>query len=172
MGDVQRLVIIGFHQPKQSVDDVVDIGEGTRLLPVAVNVDNTGIRRLCHLAADRGRRLGALAVPCAVRSERITDPRDRAVDAVIAAVGVVQFFREQFFLAEREGVEAGVGLLVQGGQDGDAAETLRGERIDFEPVRIDALARGEQDLADGPVLRIASRVCRFIFSELVRISAS
>mmetsp|Transcript_18288 Transcript_18288/g.61458 ORF Transcript_18288/g.61458 Transcript_18288/m.61458 type:complete len:217 (-) Transcript_18288:489-1139(-) len=82
--NVERLLVVGHHQPDDALDGVVNVAEGARLLPVAPHLELA--RRCDGLAAKCGGRLFAPSLP---RAERAVDVVEAADARLHAKVGVI-----------------------------------------------------------------------------------
>mmetsp|Transcript_6227 Transcript_6227/g.20641 ORF Transcript_6227/g.20641 Transcript_6227/m.20641 type:complete len:219 (+) Transcript_6227:424-1080(+) len=82
--NVERLLVVGHHQPDDALDGVVNVAEGARLLPVAPHLELA--RRCDALAAKCGGRLFAPSLP---RAERAVDVVEAADARLHAKVGVI-----------------------------------------------------------------------------------
>ena len=85
------------HQPQRRVEAFLHEEERSGLKTVAPDIDLAAIRRLGDLAADRGGRLFAPAGPGAFWPEDVVIARDAAFHAMVAVVGEVDPFGEEFF---------------------------------------------------------------------------
>src|SRR5207244_13106061 len=85
--DVRRPAQRGLGESVDALLHVIDVGVGANGPAVAPHLDRATVRRLGHLAADRGGRLFPPAGPGALRSVAVLEPRDPHLDPVLAAEG-------------------------------------------------------------------------------------
>ena len=86
LSEIQRLAVVGRHQPLDPFEAVADIAERSRLLAVAPDIDLAlaGELRRRHLVAHRGRRLLAPPVPRPERPVDVVEADDaRAASSVL-----------------------------------------------------------------------------------------
>jgi len=99
--DRRRDQIVAMRDHVNALHTVVNIHEAAGLLARAPDVDAQilFINRLDHLAAHRGGRLFAAAVPGAVRAVNIVETRDERLHAALVPVFLAEHFGNQFLPA-------------------------------------------------------------------------
>ena len=130
--EVERLddVAVG-DQPDRALDAVVDVHEAAGLLAVAPDLDLVLAGQLGgdDLAADRGRRLLAAAVPGAVRAVDVVVARDAGGEAEVLAEVAAHALAEQLLPAVAVLRHGGVGVLfLERGDVGVASACRRCRR--------------------------------------------
>ena len=147
--EVQRLVVIGVHQPVDALDAVVDVAERPRLLAVAPHLDRRAVIRERHLPAQRRRRLLAPAVVGAARPVDVVEPHDPRLERELRRVVPAQQLAEQLLPAV--GILRGRRERVLLAEPGDV-------RAKLQVLGIDARRRREQHAPHALLLRRVDRV--------------
>src|SRR2546426_7625992 len=110
--DVYRTAHVRPHQAQRALEAFIDVEERARLPAVAPDLDLAAVGRQGDLAAYRGRRLLASALPGALGAEDVVVACDVHIEAVIAGIREVQALAEELLPAVLAVRIGGIGTVL------------------------------------------------------------